>query len=196
MCADRRSMGHVVLRRGSRRFPLLAAFAFALALVLAACGNTTATANGTSTPKLPPLSSSIEYNGVSFSVPVGFIYNQVGPTGSPTTGNLLKHASNLDIGKCPTTPFWNTASVFFTSQQAIDYVNSQWSQSNGGKTLSVETGPVNIQRDCGLVYVTQHLRLPAVGLGMAIGGEGETVHAALALPLAIVDSAKKDPAST
>jgi hypothetical protein len=109
---------------------------------------------------------------------------------------MLKHASGLDLGKCPTAPFWKTASVFFTSQQAIDNVNSRWSQSTMGKSVSIETGPVSILRYCGVVYATQHLRLPTAGLGMAISGAGSTVKAALAVPLAIVGSAKRDQPST
>jgi len=161
----------------------------AAALALAACGGGSSATGTSGSTSLPPLSSRVIYDGVSFSVPKGFVLKQVGPTGSPTGGYMLKYPAGGHSGTCTGDKTWQATAVFLTPAQEIETVNTQWILSSPGGSVSIEVGPAS-KAGVGCTYASQPLLLPKQGIGATISGQGPDADLALSLARSIVGSAK------
>lgn len=189
--ADSPGMKRVNGGRGTCRLSALAALAFASAMVTA-CGGTTSsgTAAGTS---LPRLTRSVQYDGVKFSVPAGFSFTQVDPAAS-TSGYMLTRPGQQSGEHCSGGAGWQATSVFFTSAANIEGVSGALRPATIDHGLSVnEDAPFASGGGC--QYVTQHVVIPSLGVGMAISGDGSSASPALALAREIVATARATASS-
>lgn len=190
-CADRARMAQAMLSRKS--WVQIGVAAVAASLLLASCGGFQS-ANGTTTStSMPPLTNSFQIGGVRFSAPRGFILTKVGHNPS-TAGALLDEPSKQGRVDCPDGMSWEMTAVFFTSAAAIQGVSGDLHKVGLGHGLNAEGDtPIASAHEC--KYVTQHIILPDLGVGMAISGNGMRTSSALALAREIVSSATLESAS-
>ena len=190
--ADRPRMSQVSGSLGPWR--IRAAAAIFASVMVAACGGTPS-ANGTTTaPSLPRLTSSVQYSGVRFSVPAGFSFVEVDQAAS-TSGYMLDIPGQQGKIDCSEGKAWEATSVFFTSVSNVQGVSGSLHQATLDHGLSVQEDPVTAS-GIGCQYVTQHVVIPNLNLGMAISGVGVTATSALALAREIVASATPTPSKT
>ena len=124
---------------------------------------------------------------MKFSVPPGFSFTAVDPAGS-TGGYMLEKPDQQGRLDCSGRSEWETTSVLFTSASNIQGVSGSLHRASIDHDLSVEEDAAS-GSGAGCQYVTQHVVIPNLGIGMAISGDGMTATSALALAREIVSSA-------
>jgi hypothetical protein len=179
--------------RGTCRLSAMAAMAFASAMVTA-CGGTTTSSGTSAGSSLPRLTRSVQYQGVKFSVPAGFSFTQVDPAAS-SSGYMLERPGQQGGEHCAGGTGWQATSVFFTSATNIEGVSGALHPATIDHGLSVNEDAPSAS-GAGCQYVTQHVVIPSLGVGMAISGDGSSASPALALAREIVATATPTSSST
>jgi hypothetical protein len=140
----------------------------------------------TTTLFLPRLTGSVQYSGVRFSVPPGFSFAEADPTAS-TSGYMLEIPDHQGKTDCSGDQSWESTSLFFTAARNIEDVSHSLHQTTIDGLSAEEDGASASGMGC--QYVTQHVVVPNLGVGMAISGSGATPTSALALAREIIASA-------
>ena len=140
----------------------------------------------------PPLDATVNYNGVAFSVPTGFKFQDVGS--AKVSVYELDIPANQGKITCAKETDWDETSVAFSSASNILRLANKWQPANlrGGpfaEVDQVQSLPLN-SGGSGCQYVIQHLVIPSLGIGVAMAGQGFSSASALALARKIVASAR------
>ena len=124
---------------------------------------------------------------MKFSVPAGFSLAQVALAAS-TSGYMLGGMGQHGGEHCSGGMGWSATSVFFTAATTIDRASGALHRATIGHGLSVN-GDAPSASGAGRQYVTQHIVIPGLDIGMAISGDGFSAGSALTLAREIVATA-------